>query len=135
MPFSPDASRAPNPFALALSVAELGLAPFWKNDSIFGRETAGRPPCLAWFSREVGLPLAPCSHPATSSRVPKTRAAPALQKGSEEEVWALMGKGRVPPAVAVYLQQKGTSRLVPGELCSPQKRRKELGLDFLPPRR
>lgn len=128
----PPVPPAPSPWPCPL-LSWAWLLPGKMTVFLAGRQQAG-PLASPWFSREVGLPLAPCPHPATSSRVPKTRAAPALQKESEEEVWALMGKGRVPPAVAVYLQQKETSRLVPGELCSPQKRRKELGLDFLPPR-
>lgn len=122
--------RAPNPCALALSVAELGLAPFWKiTVFLAGREWAGLLASL-WFSQEVGLPLAPCSHPAPSSRVSQTRAAPALKKFEEQER-PLMGRATTP--VAEFLKQKETGRLVPGELCSPQERRKGLGLDFLPP--
>lgn len=124
--------RAPNPCALALSVDELGLAAFWKMTVFLaGREWAGLLAPL-WFSQEVGLPLAPGSHPAPSPSVSQTRAAPAL-KESEERERPRMGRALKP--VAEYLKQKETGRLVPGELCSPQERRKGLGLDFLPPHR
>lgn len=122
---------APNPFALALSVAELGLAPFWKMTVFLaGREWAGRLASL-WVTREVGLPLAPCSHPAPSSRASKTRTALTLKKEFEEQEWALMGKTSTP--VTVYLKQKKIGRPVPGELGSPPERRKGLGFDLLLP--
>ena len=66
---------APNPSTSALSVAELGLAPFWKMTVFLaGRGSAGLL-ALLWFSWEVGLPLAPHSYPAPSSGVSETKAA------------------------------------------------------------
>lgn len=80
---------------------------------------------LLWLIWEVGLPLAPRSYPAPSSRLSKTRAALTLMKEFEEQQWALMERTSTP--VTMYLKQKKIRRLVPGELCSPQERRKGLG--------
>lgn len=58
---------ARNPSTSALSLAELGLAPSWKNDSIFGRERGDRAPRLALAQSGGGLPscssLFPCPTP------------------------------------------------------------------------
>lgn len=76
---------APNPCTLALSVAELGLALFWKMAGLLAGESGQA--CLP-HSGSVGrgayLLLLRC-HPAPSSRVSQTRAAPALKESEEQQ--------------------------------------------------
>lgn len=131
MPFSPHASPAPGPPASASAAAEQGLAPWWETTVFLaGREWAGLL-ALLWVSGEVGLPLAPRSCPAPSSRMSKARATATLKKESEQQEWAQVERTSTP--VTLYLKQKKIRHLVPGELCSPRERRKGLGLDdFFP---
>lgn len=78
---------ARDPSTSALPLAELGLAPFWKTDSIFGRERGDRAPRLALAQLGGGLPscssLLPCPRPP---RVSKMRAAltPTKELGAQE---------------------------------------------------
>lgn len=81
---------ARNPSTSALSLAELGLAPFWEDDSIFGREGGTGHPASLWLSWEVCFPLAPRSYPAPPSRVSKMRAAPTLTKELRAQARALV---------------------------------------------
>lgn len=122
---------ARNPPTSALSVAELGFASFWKMTVFLAGIGWTGLLALLWLIWEVGLPLAPRSDPAPSSRVSKTRAALTLTKEFEEQEWALMERTSTP--VTVYLKQKKIRHPVPGELCSPKERRKGLGLYFFLP--
>lgn len=114
--------HARDPSASALSVAKLGLAPFWKVTVFLAGIGRAGLLALLWLIWEVGLPLAPHSYPAPSSRVSKTKAALMLMKEFEEQQWTLMERTSTP--VTMYLKQKKIRHLVPGEPCSPQEKKR-----------
>ena len=122
---------ARNPSTSALPLAELGLAPFWKTDSIFGRERGDRAPRLALAQLGGGLPscssLLPCPPPQSV----QDESCTDSDKGARGTGTGTGGRGS--NSSDQYLKQQKIRRLVPGELHSPQDRRKRLGLDpFLP---